>query len=275
MNNNVIKALITKDIRTIIRSKSLLMVLIIIPIVLGFVIPTAIIASIRFFAVESTLGPDVKKLLTKFLAEVPNVSLALDTFKQQMIYIFVNYLFASFFLLVPIVTASVTAANSFVGEKERRTLESLLFAPITIKELFVAKILASFLPSYFISIVSFIMTGISINILSYPLFHQIIFPTGNWVILITCLSPMILLLTILLNILISARVQTYQEAQNIGGIIVLPVIAMVIGQVSGLFLIGTKMMLLLSIALLIINLLLIKKIAKNNDRHVLFEKQIH
>lgn len=275
MNSNVIKALIKKDMRTIRRSKSLLTVLIILPIILCFIMPTAMVGTIRFFDVEQSMGPDVERMVTKFLAEVSVSAIPLATFKQQMIYIFINYLFASFFLLVPIITASVTAANSFVGEKERRTLESLLFAPITIKELFVAKILASFLPAYFISLVSFIISGISINILSYPLFDKIVFPTGNWIVLITCLSPMILLLTILLNILISSRVKTYQEAQNIGGIIVLPVIAMVVGQVSGLFLIGIKIMLLLSLALLIINLFLLKKMAKYNDRHVLFEKQIH
>lgn len=275
MNRNVIKALIVKDLRTIRRSKSLLTVLIIIPIIFSFVIPTAAIAGIRFFDVEGSMGSDAEKLIAKFLAEVTVSSVSLETFKQQMIYISINYLFTSFFLLVPIVTASVTAANSFVGEKERRTLESLLFAPISIKELFVAKILASFLPSYFISLASFILSGISINILSYPLFDKLIFPTGNWLVLIACLSPMILLSTILLNVFISSRVKTYQEAQNIGGMIVLPVIAMVVGQVSGLFLIGMKIMLLLSLALLIINLFMLKKIAKSHDRHVLFEKQIH
>lgn len=275
MNKQVILALMKKDIRTIRRSKPLLITLIIIPIIFCLFLPSIFIGGILLFDAENIIGSDIDKMLGTFLTEIPTPNVELDTFNKQLIYVFVNYLLASFFLLVPIITASVTAANSFVGEKERKTLESLLFAPISLKELFVAKILASFLPSYFISLVSFIISGISINLLSYPLYHSIIFPSANWVVLIVFLSPMILLLTILLNILISSRVQTYQEAQNIGGIIVLPVIALVVGQVSGLFLLEVYIMLIISFVLLGMNLLMLRKIAEYNDRHVLFEKQVH
>ena len=180
------------------------------------------------------------------------------------------------FLLVPIITAMTVAANSFVGEKENRTLESLLFSPISIKTLFLSKILASLIPPLFVSVISFVVCGVIINSLGYPLFGKLIFPSGNWVALITCLSPMVILLSVLLNILISARVKTMiQEAQNLGGIIVLPVIAMMIGQVSGLFLLGVQLIILISVGILIVNLVLWSRISKNNDRYVLFEKQIH
>ncbi|MGD7008618.1 hypothetical protein [Metabacillus sp. 84] len=64
------------------------------------------------------------------------------------------------------------------------------------------------------------------------------------------------------------------EAQNIGGIIVLPVIGMLIGQLSGLFLLGIELMLMISAAVLLLNGFLFYWIMKFNNRNSLFENQI-
>jgi ABC-type Na+ efflux pump permease subunit len=238
MNAAIMKAMIRKDLRDIFRTKSLLATIIIIPVLFSVLLPGILLGSAVFFDVEKALGNDMGKLLETFLSQTGQSGIVFDDSEQKMVYIFVNYLLPSFFLLVPIITASVVAANSFVGEKERRTLESLLFSPIPVKTLFISKTLASFIPSFLVSILSFILCGFVINLLGYQLFGDMIFPTANWLVLITCLSPMVTLLTVLLNIFISARVKTYQEAQNIGGLIILPVVAMIAGQAGGLFLVG-------------------------------------
>ena len=227
------------------------------------------------FDLKEMVGNESEKLIELFMAVVKDVPVPLETEEQQFVYIFINYLLPSLFLLVPIITASAVAANSFVGEKERRTLESLLFSPVSIKTLFVSKVIASFIPPFFVSVISFILCGFVINGLGYPLFGMMIFPSMDWLVLIVCLSPMVTLMTVLLNVLISSRVKTFQEAQNIGGVIILPVVGMMAGQASGLFLVGTKMLLLISLAILILNAVLLQRITKYNDRYVLFEKQIH
>jgi ABC-2 type transport system permease protein len=275
MKNRAVQALIKKDLTDIFRNKTLCSTLIIIPIIFSVVIPTVVLSGALFFDMEKIAGNDANKLINAFLHSSIEKNMPLETFEQQFIYLFINYLLPSLFLLVPIITASVVAANSFVGEKERRTLESLLFSPLSIKTLFVSKVLASFIPAFLVSIISFIVSGIIINALGYGLFHEIIFPSPNWIVFITCLSPMVTFMTVLLNVLISSRVKTFQEAQNIGGIIVLPVIGMMVGQVSGLFLVGVQLTLLISLGIFIINILLLYKIMKYNDRHILFEKQIH
>jgi ABC-2 type transport system permease protein len=199
----------------------------------------------------------------------------LPSVSHKFVYIFVNYFLINLFLLIPIFSASILSANSFVGEKERRTLESLLFAPISIQELFVGKVLASFLPSAFISFFSFILCGIVVNLFAYSMFDEIIFPSSNWLIMIFWLVPMLTIFSILLNLFISARVKSFQEAQQLGGMIVIPVIALLIGQVSGIVFLGTGLMLLIGGVLFIINLLFLHQLAKKNNRQVLFEKQIH
>ncbi|KEZ53582.1 MULTISPECIES: ABC transporter permease subunit [Metabacillus] len=275
MNSTIMKAIIKKDLRDIIRSKNLFAVLIIIPVLFSSVIPAAILSAALFLDLEELAGSDAERMISSFMTQLNRESIAFETVEQQFVFLFLNYMLPSLFLLVPIITASVVAANSFVGEKERRTLESLLFSPVSVKTLFVSKIIGSFLPSLLVSLASFVLSGIIINSLGYQLYGQMIFPSANWLVLIFWLSPMVSLLTVLLNVLISSRVKTYQEAQNIGGVIVLPVVAMMAGQASGLFLVGAGVTFIIGLGLLLVNLLLVSRMAKFSDRYMLFEKQIH
>ncbi|MBD3106996.1 ABC transporter permease subunit [Bacillus sp. AGMB 02131] len=275
MGAYISKALIKKDLKDIFRSKTLLITIIVVPIMFSVIVPLVVMAGALLTDFEKIVGDDAQKLMDTILESTTGGVFASYSLEQQIVYMFINFILPALFLLVPIITAMTIAANSFVGEKENRTLESLLFSPISIKTLFLSKIIASLIPPLFISIISFIACGVIINSFGYSLFGEVIFPSGNWVALITCLSPMVILLSVLLNILISARVKTNQEAQNLGGIIALPVIALMIGQVSGLFLLGVQLIILISIGILIVNIVLWIVISKNNDRYILFEKQIH
>lgn len=275
MQRLISKAIIKKDLIDIWRSKPLMITMIIIPFLFSVIFPALVVGSALLFDLEKIAGEDEMKIIDSFIASSLGDTVSSLTIEQQIVFIFINFLLPTFFLLVPIITAMTTAANSFVGEKEKRTFESLLLSPISIKSLYISKVIGSFIPPFLVSIVSFVICGIVINSLAYPLFGELIFPSANWVALIVGLSPMLILLVVLINIFISAKAKTYQEAQNIGGVIVLPVVAMLIGQVSGLFFIGVQLMMIISIGVLVVNIILLNMISKNNDRFDLFEKQIH
>lgn len=275
MNKFISKALIKKDLLDIIRSKPLMVTLIIIPIIFSIILPSALVGGALVLDFEKAAGKDSEKMIQSFVSGAMGDSISSYSTEQQIVYLFINFILPNLFLLIPIITAMAVSANSFVGEKERRTMESLLLSPISIKSLYFSKVIASFIPPFFVSLVSFLVAGILINLLGYPLFDKIIFPSANWVAMILCLSPMVILLAVLINILISSRVKTYQEAQNIGGIIVLPVIGLLIGQFSGLFFVGVQLTILIAVGILIINLILLNRITKHNDRFILFKKQIH
>ena len=57
--------------------------------------------------------------------------------------------------MIPVMASSVMAASSFVGEKEKHTLETLLYSPLSIKQLFQSKILAGFSVGMMVSYISF------------------------------------------------------------------------------------------------------------------------
>ncbi|WP_214894366.1 ABC transporter permease [Exiguobacterium sp. H66] len=274
MNLPLVLAVIKKDSIQLFRKKILLFTLIIIPVLMGLVLPIGF----AWFIIEldsSTLtDPEVLDLLNRFLATTASPDVLTLTFNEQLLYLFLNYPLVTLFLLVPVITCSVIAANSFVSEKEQHTLESLLFSPITIRDLFYGKLLISIASSYLISAVCFLINLLVINTLISVNGFSVSFPSTQWWVLLFLLLPILLLTTALINLLISTRVSTYQEAQNLSGIIILPFIGLIIGQISGLFFINTLFLILLSIGLLILNVFLLKLALRFGTRDQLFNSQM-
>ena len=132
------KAIIKKDIRGITSNRRLFSALWIVPLALTVVLPSIFVCAAHFAPDD----PDVLALLELLpgAANTESVELAIAG-------IIFNYILPAFFLMIPIMTASVMAASAFVGEKEKHTLETLLYCPLSVKEIFRAKVLASFLLS--------------------------------------------------------------------------------------------------------------------------------
>jgi len=81
-------------------------------------------------------------------------------------------------------------------------------------------------------------------------------------------------MVILLNVLISAKVRGFQEAYQLGGLIVIPLLALIAGQASGMLLISPVLLLLIGAALLLISQVLLRLVALWNSRQQLAESQI-
>jgi ABC-type Na+ efflux pump permease subunit len=166
---------------------------------------------------------------------------------QVMIYVMATYFFAPFFLIIPLMASSVIASDSFAGEKERKTIEALLATPISDSELLFGKMLVSFIPSMAVTIVSFVVYTILFDVLSFGLFNGLILlPTLNWILMIFGLAPTVALASVGLTVIISAKVKGFREAQQISVVLLLPVLALVFGQVAGAIILGPLVILLLT-----------------------------
>ena len=75
--------------------------------------------------------PDIQKLLELLPQSAQYGSLELTVAGMIL-----NFILPVFFLIIPIMTASIMAASSFVGEKEKHTLETLLYCPMSVKQIF-------------------------------------------------------------------------------------------------------------------------------------------
>ncbi|GAA0121485.1 MAG: ABC transporter permease subunit [Clostridium argentinense] len=256
--SKISRALIYKDIKDITSSKQILIPMIIVPLIFVIIFPTAVLLLLNFL-------PDVTKTMNGFDALIDKLPYTYKTLtnEQMVLTVLTNYLFPSFFLLIPIMCSTLIGASSFVGEKEHKTMETLLYTPISIEELFRAKLLGVFIPTYIITLICSIIFGIIINIGGLTYFHKLIFPNIKWIILILYLTPSIALLGLTFTILISAKSKTFQEAQQIAGLIVLPIILLAVGQITGIFLLTNIMLIIIGTIIIIIDYILLKKIAKN------------
>ncbi len=148
-----------------------------------------------------------------------------------MVFFSVNIL-GTIFLTIPIITASVIAADSFAGEKERKTAESLLSSPASNSELLLGKIMASLIPTLILTVMVFAIYGTVTNMLSYGTFKLYVLPTPSWLMMLL-LSPFLALAAISVVVLISSHVRGIKEAQQLSSLLVLPIIVLPFASIAG------------------------------------------
>jgi ABC-type Na+ efflux pump permease subunit len=134
---------------------------------------------------------------------------------------------------MPIMTASVVAADAFAGEKERKTLEALLYTPTSDFELMVAKMLGAFIPAVIFAWLSALLYWIVVDIAAWPLFGRPILPDLTWLILALWVAPSAAAAALGATVIVSSRAKSFQDAYQISGLVVLPIVALMLGQSFG------------------------------------------
>jgi ABC-type Na+ efflux pump permease subunit len=161
----------------------------------------------------------------------------------QRTYLFFLYaILSALLLIVPVALPIYIAADSFAGEKERRTIQQLLSTPLTDSEILLGKILTAFIPTIITTYACVVSTTIIVNVswyFSYGVF-QIIFPDFIVLIQVGFLYPLIAFFGILVMVWASMRVNKVMEANQLGGIAVLPVmliafVPIVIGTMTNIY----------------------------------------
>jgi ABC-type Na+ efflux pump permease subunit len=235
MNTKVLKAIATKDLLEVRQNKAAWLPMVIVPLIFVVLMPLGMILAPQYtnipmeeFASDSDLD--------MFMANMPPALLAsldgLDVF-QSMLVMMLGYLFAPMFLIFPLIFSTVIAAESFAGERERKTMEALLYTPATDAELFVGKVLAAFIPALILTWGSFLGYIVVVNAASYSLFARIWFPLPTWWPLMLWIAPALALLGISATVLISTRNQTFMGTYQLSGSLVVLVLALMFGQIAG------------------------------------------
>lgn len=250
------KTLIHKDLNEIINSKKVMLPMTIVPIVLTVIIPLALVIAAGYIGNASSMFAKMGPLMEKLPSEYASYNPA-----QLLIKIMINFMFPSYFLIIPIMCSGVMGASSFVGEKEHKTLESLLYTPISMEQLLRAKILGVFVPSYIVTLISFIAIAIIFNVGGFMYFGGLIFPDIKWLIIILWIAPAINLLSLIFTVMVSAKSETFQEAQQVSGLLVLPVMLVLVGQMTGVLMLNNLVMFISGAVLLILDYILIKRIS--------------
>ncbi len=234
-----------KDFLEITRNKEVLLPMLILPLIFALVLP-----AISILAPDSVnTGGNNDAVMSNMIKQLPqNVQQEISKYTplQQTQYIMVVYFFAPFFLIIPIMSSSVIASDSFAGEKERNTIEALLATPLTDSELLFGKILVSFIPGMGVTLLGFILYTVTVDILSYQSFGGLIMPTVTWLVMILILSPIISLLGIAVAVVVSSRVKGFREAQQLSAMLIIPILLLLFGQAAGFIMLGSLVVLELS-----------------------------
>jgi ABC-2 type transport system permease protein len=163
-----------------------------------------------------------------------------------------GYMLAPMFLMLPLMYSTTIAAESFAGERERKTMEALLYTSATDAELFLGKVMAAAVPSIGITWIGFAIYTLILNLAPYSVFQRFWFPLPTWWPLIFWLSPALVLLGIAFTVLISEKVPTFLGAYQTSSMIVLLVVVLFVGQLSGVLYLSVNVGLLLGALLWVI-----------------------
>jgi ABC-2 type transport system permease protein len=270
MNWRSIWSVARKDLKEVRQNKAAWGPAIALPLIFAVVMPLLFTLAPRFIPVDDIqreLG-DIDVLLKKL---PPSVGVIFSGLKlEQMFVLYMTaFMLAPLFLIMPLMFSSVVGADSFVGERERKTLEALLYSPITDMDLFLGKVLASFLPAVGLSWLTYLVYIIVVNVASFGLFERIWFPLPTWWPMMFWLTPAFALLGVSATVLISSRVKTFMEAYQLTGSLVILVLALVIGQATGVLYLGVGTVMLVGTLVWIIDAILIYMCIRNFKRSML------
>lgn len=234
MNTRAIAAIMRKDLRVVAQSKSVVLPMIILPLLLLVIMPGGLTLAMSYFGAAAGDPADVAEMAAMappaVLAQFPGT-----TPIQMAVLFMLRYMFAPLYLIMPLMVASVIAADSFAGEKERKTLEALIYTPTTDLELLLAKLLGAFVPAVIVAWASALLYWLVGNVAAWPLFGHPILPTAEWLLLAVWVAPAAAALGLAATVLVSSRAKTFQDAYQISGLVVIPIVLLMIGQISGLF----------------------------------------
>ncbi|NLG50740.1 MAG: ABC transporter permease subunit [Chloroflexi bacterium] len=256
MNWRVIRAIMRKDLKQVLQNRMVWLPMVLVPALILVILP-AVLVSIPAFVPTDDLDIDDLDILLQQLPATLREPLEGLSPVQQYVVLSANYMFSPMFLIVPLMVASILAADSVAGEKERRTLEGLLYTPTNDGELFLAKVLAAFLPALVIGVAAFGVSAIVVNAAGYRIMGRLFFPVVIWWPLVFWMGPAVSMVGLGATVLISSKAKTFMQAQQFSGILVLPIVFLMIAQVSGLFFLGVGLILALGLLLWVIGLALV------------------
>jgi ABC-type Na+ efflux pump permease subunit len=194
----------TKDLSVFKKNKYILYSLIALPFLMGLLIPMILIFSLQAEAASLTQAQ-----LTSAATTLVN-------------------LFTAYFVIIAAVLPTIIASYSFVGEKLEKSLEPLLATPTTDGELLFGKSLAAFIPCVGATYIGAAIFVIIVDAWSITNLGVLLVPSVYWAIVMGVVTPLVCILSVEANVIISSRVNDIRAAQQLGAFVILPVILVMI-----------------------------------------------
>jgi ABC-2 type transport system ATP-binding protein len=226
-----------RELRETLRDPNLVLPLVLMPCFIGLL--TGITAFASFGANTGAVGTAVTNAALDRLpaAAVEHLGNVPTSNRAATLELLLKAFSIPLFWVIPVALTPALAADSFVGERERASLEPLLATPIGTGQLLLGKLVASVIPAavgtWLGVLVFWAMTLLSPTTL-YP---RMLLGDGDWLFSLLVVAPLVALFTASVAALISTRVSGYRVAYQLNGLVALPVVLLLIPATAFLFLI--------------------------------------
>jgi ABC-2 type transport system permease protein len=235
MRWSIVSAVIRRELREVLGNRMLLLgivlppvALVTVPLILGVVLP------------NEALPPEFR---TTILAQRPDWRTLTD---RELTGAFTVQQFLPYFLLMPAYVPLAIATFSIIGEKQSRSLEAVLATPIRTSELLAGKSVAALAPGVATGWITYVVFVVLAALAYGPALLRVV-TDGSWLAGVFTLGPAIGLASVVAGVVVSARVSDPRVGQQIGGVVIVPLVAVGILQATGTILVGTTGYLLLAV----------------------------
>lgn len=236
-----IRTIIDKEWEEIIKNKSIFWSLVLLPLLL-----TVLFLSILLF-----MHLEVGRTGTlKSNDPLPAYLAGYDT--TDAIQVMLLNQFLVYFLMAPLALPIYIAAYSIIGEKQSRSLEPLLATPIRTWELLAGKAVAAVVPPVVAAWTSYAVFALGARFLVTPVAYAIVV-SPVWLLAMGILSPLFALLSVLVGVIASSRMNDPRAAQQWSALFILPVVGIGMGMMLGVIASSAQTVLLGALVVLLLD----------------------
>ena len=226
----------SRELKEAFRDPNLMLPLVIMPCLIGFLAGVSTFAS--FGPSPGAVGTAVTNAALDRLppAAVEHLSNLPTTNREATLETLLKAFSIPLFWVIPVALTPAVAADSFVGERERFSLEPLLATPITTTQILFGKLVAAVIPATFGTWLGVLVLWAMTLLSGTPLYPKLLIADPDWLFSLLVVAPLVALFTAGVAALISTRVSGYRVAYQINGLIALPVVLVLIPATAFLFL---------------------------------------
>ncbi len=194
-----------------------------------FVMPALFLLITLGILAFTSAGPVDQADIAPYIARSPELA-ALEQREAFQMILVNEFLFL--FLLTPSVIPMTLASYSIIGEKTARSLEPLLATPVSTTELLFGKAAAAIIPAIGVTWLAYALYLVGASLIATS--HVLgVLLSATWLLAILLIGPLIGVLSVLIGVIISSRFNDTRVAQQLGGLIALPIAGFGVAQASG------------------------------------------
>jgi ABC-type Na+ efflux pump permease subunit len=262
-----------RELRETLRDPNLILPLLLMPCLVGLMAGISTFAS--FGSGSSAVGTAVTNAALDQLpqAAVQRLSNVPTTSREATIELMLKAFSIPLFWVIPVALTPAIATDSFVGERERFSLEPLLATPIGTGQLLLGKLVASVISSAVGTWLGVLVFWIMILASRSTLYPRFLIGDGDWLFSLVVVVPLVAVFTAGVAALVSTRVSGYRVAYQLNGLIALPIVLLLIPATAFLFLFTGAALVYVAILFAVIDIAIISWANHLFDRERLLSRR--